>query len=172
MDACGWSRRLASRPMATMETGSPSTVGSPTLWVGGDGSRRIWAILGNGFRIGACAEGTWTLYDPDHGWHQGYASGLVTDRQGRLWTVAGAIVRRFDPQTQAWIAVAMVDEVFGSMSNDWEPVRFLTGIEIDSRQRVDWELHPRRHRHQRLHCLIYAWPHTASIVDGGLAVIA
>ena len=100
--------------------------------LGGDDSRRIWAILGNGFRIGACAEGTWTLYDPDHGWHQGYASGLVTDRQGRLWTVAGAKVRRFDPQTQAWVTVATADEVFGPMPNGWEPVRFLTGVEIDS----------------------------------------
>jgi WD40 repeat protein len=100
--------------------------------LGTDADGRIWALLGDGFRIAAYAEDAWTLYGPEQGWGQGYASKLVTDRQGRLWTVVRDEVRGFDPNAGTWLTIVTDDELFGPLDEPVEPGRFLTDIVVDA----------------------------------------
>jgi hypothetical protein len=99
--------------------------------LGTDADGRIWALLGDGFRTAAYAEGSWTLYGPDQGWQWGRAGKLVTDRQGRLWTVVREEVRGFDPHAGTWLTIATADEVFGPLDEPADPGRLLTDIVMD-----------------------------------------
>jgi hypothetical protein len=56
---------------------------------------------------------------------------MIADQQGRLWTVIGEEVRRFDPETQRWYIAATADEVFGPLDEPVEPGRSLTGLALD-----------------------------------------
>jgi hypothetical protein len=109
----------------------PVHEGTANRILGTDDAGQVWAVLSDGYRLGSFDGTSWTVYGAEQGWEPGDAHGLVSDRLGRLWTLSGEELRRFDPQSQTWTTLTATDAGFEPLAEPVEPGRALTDVALD-----------------------------------------